>query len=90
MLDWSSQDLLGVALGGAVYIFDVPRGDIQQLCDVEEEEPLYVTSLRWDPVGKHLAVATNNAEIKVTIVIIPWVIHGPVCGEIVIGVMASS
>ncbi len=69
MLDWNNSDLLAVALAGSVYIFDVARGDVQQLCDVEEEEEgvesRYVSSLRWDQSGKQLTVATNNAEIKV-------------------------
>ena len=71
MLDWSSSNFLAVALGTAVYIFDVARGDIQQLCDVEVEEgegPQYVSSLRWDQTGQHIAVATNRAEIKVKLV----------------------
>jgi len=68
VLDWGSSNLLAVALGTTVYVFDVARGDIQQLCDVEAEEgegPQYVSSLRWDQTGQQIAVATNMAEIKV-------------------------
>ena len=58
--------MLGVALGGAVYMFNASKEETQQLCDVEADS-LYITSLQWDKSGKHLAVATSNAEIQVRV-----------------------
>ena len=56
--------MLGVALGGGVYVFNASREDTHRLCDVETES-LHVTALKWSPSGQHVALATSNAEIQV-------------------------
>lgn len=62
MLDWSKQDMVSIALGPAVYVFDASLGDVHQLCDLDS---FYVTSLQWNRSGKYLAVGTSDAEVQV-------------------------
>ena len=45
LVDWSSTNILAVALGQAVYIWNACTSSVSQLCDLGEENP--VTSVSW-------------------------------------------
>lgn len=64
LIDWSSTDTLAVALNDCVYLFNSATGDIQLLLSLENSSD-YITSLKWVPNGRHIAVATSNADIQV-------------------------
>jgi WD40 repeat protein len=68
LLDWSSRNVVAVALGSTVYLWDAGSGSIQQLLDVGGEETddqsNYVTSVSWAGDGKHLAVGLGSSEVQ--------------------------
>ncbi|RKP27270.1 WD40-repeat-containing domain protein [Syncephalis pseudoplumigaleata] len=72
ILDWSSNNLLGVGLGRNVYIWNAVTSDVTKLCEVEQGDS--VTCLSWMPQGNHVAVATKKGIIKI------WDVQR--CGEV--------
>jgi len=64
LLDWSTKDVLAVALDSAVYMWNAADGSINELCDLRgddesDEGSDYVTSVKWTDGGKTLAVGTS-------------------------------
>ena len=64
LLDWSSNNIVSVALGATVYLWNADSGDIQQLTQTKDEED-YITSLQWASDGRHIAIGTNLAETQI-------------------------
>ena len=64
LLDWSCNNVVSVALGSTVYLWNAESGDIQQLTQMRDEDD-YVTSLQWAADGRHIAVGTNSAETQI-------------------------
>lgn len=62
LLDWSSSNVLAVALGMTVYLWDATTSSIEELMTVEEEGP--ITSVSWAPDGQYLAVGLNNSTVQ--------------------------
>ena len=57
LIDWSAQNVLAVALGPTVYLWNATDGSINELLTLENEEVDYVSSLSWVPGdGNFLAV----------------------------------
>jgi cell division cycle 20, cofactor of APC complex len=46
LVDWNSQNVLAVALGTAVYLWNAGTGDIEQLMETSSEGD-YITSVSW-------------------------------------------
>lgn len=63
LLDWSSTNVLAVALGGAVYLWDKGTGDISELMQCESPDD-YISSVSWISAGSHLAVGTAHSEVQ--------------------------
>lgn len=63
LLDWSSRNLLAVALGGSIYLWNADTGDIQKLMDCVQPDN-YVTSLSWVEDGSYLAIGTNYNDVQ--------------------------
>lgn len=63
LVDWSSSNILAVALGANVYLWNAGTGSIQQLFELESND--YVCSVSWIQEGPHLAVGTTvgNTEL---------------------------
>lgn len=61
LVDWSSTDMLAVALGKSIFLTDNISGDVIHLCDTENE----YTSLSWVGAGSHLAVGQGNGLIEI-------------------------
>ena len=60
LVDWSSKNVLAVALHDSVYLW---REDhVQRLCCLDGEN--FVTSLAWSFDGSCLAVGTHGAEVQ--------------------------
>ncbi|GAX68320.1 activator of anaphase-promoting complex/cyclosome [Saccharomyces cerevisiae] len=59
--DWSSTDVLAVALGKSIFLTDNNTGDVVHLCDTENE----YTSLSWIGAGSHLAVGQANGLVEI-------------------------
>ncbi|MED6275860.1 ubiquitin-protein transferase activating protein, partial [Characodon lateralis] len=63
LLDWSSRNILAVALNNNVYLWDAAQGDIHLLMKMEREED-YISSLSWTKEGNYLAVGTSDCKVQ--------------------------
>ena len=63
LLDWSSKNVVSIALGNTVYLWHATSGSIEELMQVGDEEGP-VTSVNWGPDGKHIAVGLDNGEVQ--------------------------
>lgn len=63
LLDWSSNNLVAVALGPAVYLWNAGTGDVSELMSTNDDD--LVTSVSWGSDGKHLSIGTNSAEVQI-------------------------
>ncbi|KAG6438383.1 hypothetical protein SASPL_103324 [Salvia splendens] len=63
LLDWGSSNVLSIALGSTVYLWDASDGSTSELVTVDDEcGP--VTSIKWAPDGRHIAIGMNNSEVQ--------------------------
>ncbi|KAL4608286.1 hypothetical protein GN956_G25262 [Arapaima gigas] len=63
LLDWSSQNLLAVALHNSVYLWNATHGDIIFLMKLEQEED-YVCSVNWSKDGNFIAIGTSEGKVQ--------------------------
>jgi len=63
LLDWSSQNVLGVGLASCVYLWSSHTGKVAKLCDLGASDT--VTSLTWAPRGDMVCVGTNSGELQI-------------------------
>lgn len=63
LIDWSESNVLAVALGGSVYLWNAATGTIAQLFELEGND--YVCSVAWIQEGPYLAVGSTvgNTEL---------------------------
>ena len=47
LLDWGCNNVVAVALGPTVYLWNAGSGDIQQLCQTSEDSDDFITSVAW-------------------------------------------
>lgn len=66
LIDWGPNNILAVALGTCVYLWNAASGSIDQLLELESND--YVSSLSWIQAGEgeHLAVGTSLGTIQVS------------------------
>ena len=60
LIDWSVSNVLAVALGSEVYMWDAASGSIDLLCELNSADT--VTSVQWMADGSHLAIGTSSAS----------------------------
>ncbi|CAG2250377.1 CDC20 [Mytilus edulis] len=64
LLDWSCCNLLSVALGGGVYIWNSADGSIIQLMELQTPDD-YVSSVNWvKEGGNFLGIGTSNGSVQ--------------------------
>lgn len=63
LLDWGSGNVLAIALGNTVYLWDANDGSTSELVTLDEENGP-VTSVKWAPDGRHIAVGLNNSTVQ--------------------------
>ncbi|XP_065850512.1 cell division cycle 20.1, cofactor of APC complex-like [Euphorbia lathyris] len=63
LLDWGSTNVLAIALGSTVYLWDASNGSTSQLVTMDDEIGP-VTSVSWAPDGRRIAVGLNNSEVQ--------------------------
>ncbi|KAK7396796.1 hypothetical protein VNO78_17955 [Psophocarpus tetragonolobus] len=63
LLDWGASNVLSIALGNTVYLWDASDSSTSELVTVDQEDGP-VTSVAWAPDGRHLAVALNNSHVQ--------------------------
>ena len=69
LVDWSSGNVLAVALDNSVYLWSASTGDILQLLQMEQPGD-YISSVAWIKEGNYLAVGTSRAEVQVRLVLV--------------------
>lgn len=62
LLDWSSDNIVTVALGSSVYLWNAESGTIEILFENETNE--HTCSLAWIQEGQILAVGTNSGNVE--------------------------
>eukprot|EP01120_Amphizonella_sp_Union-15-10_P016167 TRINITY_DN8442_c0_g1_i1.p1 TRINITY_DN8442_c0_g1~~TRINITY_DN8442_c0_g1_i1.p1 ORF type:complete len:501 (-),score=67.92 TRINITY_DN8442_c0_g1_i1:119-1564(-) len=62
LVDWSSTNLLAVALNRSVYLWNATSSQVTHLCEISE--PDRVTSVAWMAKGTHLAVGASNGTVS--------------------------
>lgn len=62
ILDWSSNDLLGVGLSNSLYVFDYQENSSLLLTTLDPS--LYISSLSWTQDGNFLSIGTSNGKIQ--------------------------
>lgn len=63
LLDWGSANVLAIALGNTVYLWDASTGSTSEL-ETFDDETGPVTSVSWAPDGRHIAIGLNNSEVQ--------------------------
>ena len=66
LISWGADNILAVALGQCVYLWNANTGDIQHLVTLEGIRD-YVTSVSWSTVpsnSKYIAVGTSSSKIQ--------------------------
>ncbi|KAJ9179744.1 hypothetical protein P3X46_008078 [Hevea brasiliensis] len=63
LLDWGSSNVLAIALGNTVYLWDASDGSTSELVTIDDEIGP-VTSVNWAPDGRHIAIGLNNSEVQ--------------------------
>ena len=63
LLDWGSSNVLAIALGSTVYLWDALDGSTSELVTIDDENGP-VTSVNWAPDGRHIAIGLNNSHVQ--------------------------
>ncbi|VFQ97192.1 unnamed protein product, partial [Cuscuta campestris] len=63
LLDWGSINVLSIALGSTVYLWDASEGSTSELVTVDDEFGP-VTSVKWAPDRRHVAIGLNNSDVQ--------------------------
>ncbi|XP_057721595.1 cell division cycle 20.2, cofactor of APC complex-like [Arachis stenosperma] len=63
LLDWGSSNVLSIALGSTVYLWNASDSSTLELVTVDDDEGP-VTSVSWAPDGRHLAIGLNNSHVQ--------------------------
>jgi cell division cycle protein 20 (cofactor of APC complex) len=63
LMDWGSSNLLSIALGDTMYLWDASNGSTSQLVTVDEDSGP-ITSVSWARDGRHLAIGLNSSDIQ--------------------------
>lgn len=63
LLDWGCSNVLSIALGNTVYLWNANDGSTSELMTVDEDDGP-VTSVSWAPDGRHIAIGLNSSDIQ--------------------------
>lgn len=63
LLSWSTNNVLAVALGHSVYLWNATTGATEELCHCQEADD-YITSVSWVEEGSYLAVGTASSQVQ--------------------------
>ncbi|XP_059155274.1 cell division cycle protein 20 homolog [Physella acuta] len=64
LIDWSSQNMLAVALGSSVYLWNASKGEITLLLQLSEVGGDYVSCVNWTADSNHLAVGLSSGCVE--------------------------
>ncbi|VVA40321.1 PREDICTED: cell division [Prunus dulcis] len=63
LLDWSSSNIIAIALGNSVYLWNPSDRSIVELVTIDDEDGP-ITGISWALDGKHIAVGLNNSWVQ--------------------------
>lgn len=63
LLDWGCSNIVAIALGNSVYLWDASDGSVTELLSVSDDLGP-VTGVSWAPDGRHLALGLNNSHVQ--------------------------
>ncbi|XP_038976691.1 cell division cycle 20.1, cofactor of APC complex-like [Phoenix dactylifera] len=63
LLDWGKSNILAVALGPSIYLWNAENGDVKLLLEANDEED-HPTSIAWSGDGKTLAAGFASSRIE--------------------------
>lgn len=69
LIDWSSTNMVAVALESVVHVWNGDTGEVTTLCDLEDEPERVgggslVSSVRWDCDGSYLSIGTDRGFVQ--------------------------
>ncbi|KEH22236.1 putative transcription factor WD40-like family [Medicago truncatula] len=64
LLDWSSRNVVGIAIENSVYLWNASDTSSSELVTVDDQHGP-VTSINWAQDGCHLAVGLNNSLVQI-------------------------
>ena len=64
LLSWSAKNVLAVALGQSVFLWNASTGGIQELMKASSEDD-YVTAVAWAEDGQHVAVGLSDSTVGI-------------------------
>ncbi|BBH07530.1 zinc finger protein-related protein [Prunus dulcis] len=67
--DWSSSNIIAIALGNSVYLWNPSDRSIVELVTIDDEDGP-ITGISWALDGKHIAVGLNNSWVQL------WILGG--------------
>ncbi|CAF1825325.1 unnamed protein product [Brassica napus] len=63
LLDWGSRNVLAIALGHTLCLWDASTGSVSEFMTIEEDQGP-ITSISWAPDGSHVALGLNNSQVQ--------------------------
>ncbi|XP_059461786.1 cell division cycle 20.2, cofactor of APC complex-like [Corylus avellana] len=63
LLDWGSSNVLAIALGNTVWLWDASNCSSSELVTIDDEDGP-VTSVNWAPDGRQIAIGLNNSHVQ--------------------------
>ncbi|CAF1763939.1 hypothetical protein YC2023_118336 [Brassica napus] len=63
LLDWGSHNVLAIALGHTLYLWDASTASVSELVTIEEAKGP-ITSIIWSPDASYLALGLNNSQVQ--------------------------
>ncbi|GAX80860.1 hypothetical protein CEUSTIGMA_g8295.t1 [Chlamydomonas eustigma] len=64
LLDWNAQNIIAVALGRTIYLWNAGTGSVEELCRSPNEGD-YICSVAWSTDGAHLALGTSDSKVQI-------------------------
>lgn len=65
LLDWSSKNIVAIALDSKVYLWNATNGDVNVICEDAEKMGGGVCSISWAQDGKYLSVGTVEGDTQI-------------------------
>lgn len=60
LLEWSSQNILSVALDSSLYFWNANNNKVLKFCELSPDS---ISSLNWNPQGTQIAIGTSKGTI---------------------------
>lgn len=65
LLDWSSKNIVAIALDSKIYLWNANNGDVNVICEDTSRIGSDVCSISWTQDGKYLGVGTSEGDTQI-------------------------